>query len=87
MRRPNPADPDELYFSNFYVLVLVLVVLVLLLLSSPERKASQLCRLRAVRLRAGSAGIQHRRPPPTMRLCCLVFLCNFHTIDPAPFIV
>ena len=77
MRRPNPADPDELYFSNFYVLVLVLVlvlvVLVLLLLSSPERKASQLCRLRAVRLRAGSAGIQHRRPPPTMRLCCLVF--------------
>ena len=76
MRRPNPADPDELYFSNFYVLVLVLVlvlvVLVLLLLSSPERKASQLCRLRAVRLRAGSAGIQHRRPPPTMRLCCLL---------------
>ena len=66
MRRPNPADPDELYFSNFYVLVLVLVLvlLVLLLLSSPERKASQLCRLRAVRLRAGSAGIQHRRPPP-----------------------
>ena len=74
MRRPNPADPDELYFSNFYVLVLVLVVvLVLLLLSSPERKASQLCRLRAVRLRAGSAGIQHRRTPPTMRRCCLVF--------------
>ena len=44
-----------------------------ILLSSPERKASQLCGLRAVRPRAGSAGIQHRRSPPTMRLCCLVF--------------
>ena len=43
-------------------------------LSSPERKASQLCR-RAMRPQAGSASIQHRRTPPTIRLCCLVFEC------------
>jgi len=26
-----------------------------------------------LRPRAGSAGIQHRRTPPKMRRCCLVF--------------
>ena len=46
----------------------------LLLLSSRDRKAIQLCfGQRAVRARAGSAGIQHRRAPLQMRLCYLVF--------------
>ena len=36
---------------------------------------------RLMRPRAGSAGIQHRRTPPKMRLCCLVFSKpNQHTI-------
>ena len=56
-------------------------MLLLLLLSS--REARQLCRQpasraegfgqRAVRPRAGSAGIQHRCTPLKMRRCCLVF--------------
>ena len=41
---------------------------------SPERKASQLCRLRAVRPQAGSAGIQHRRTP--LQFVCVVSCLN-----------
>ena len=34
-------------------------------------------RPRLFRPRVGSAGIQHRRTPPKMRRCCLVFFSNF----------
>ena len=68
------------YAANLFRLPVVVGggwwVELLLIVSSLERKPSQL----AVWPQAGSAGIQHRRTHPTLRLCCLVFFETFFNL-------